>query len=1761
MTTEPIHHITRTNGSNGGAGTTLRIKRHFTQSGEDPLARVEYARRSSKITNPDGSTVFELKDVRVPEDWSQLATDIIVSKYFRKGGVPGTGHETSAQQVVYRVAHTIRAHGEKTGYFADAAEADTFEAELSFMLIHQYGAFNSPVWFNVGLFHEYGVVNQGETFRFDPATRTVNIVPNSYEFPQSSACFIQPVEDDLMSIFELVKNEARVFKYGSGTGTCFDKIRGKQEKLSGGGTSSGLMSWLKVLDAGAGSIKSGGTCLAPYQRVYTATGPVAVEDLAKRESFVAMSYDPPAGRYKAKRARAWLAGLKNVVRVVTDKGTFDVTDDHPVKLSTGEYVHAGKLRAGHSLFACAIDMQHGHLRVHLRDGRKGKEFLHRLVASDVMGLDIEGLSVHHKDGNRHNNEPSNLETMAQAEHAREHSLDRVAEGTHIFQTERFPKSGDANGMHAASPFWQDEQKVAAYREVQGDILAKSGRAPIMQEYAAEQKMLNRAFKVLNAGYAIDTFDQYVMALPKVIGRVDSKEGLRRRIVNRFGSYENFVKAVAANNHRVVSVEPVGTLPVYDVEVECPTADDKSPSTGHNFVLWASDDLTGSGVVVANTRRAATMRVLSMDHPEIVEFIQWKSHEEKKARALIAQGYAADFNGEAYQTVSGQNSNNSVRVSDEFMRAVVEDRDWNLTARTTGEVVQTYKARELWDQIAVAAWECADPGVQYDTTINDWHTVPHAGRINASNPCCFVGETLVDTSEGKLAFEALEAMSRAGAALPYAYAFDLQTSLPVLRPIRKVWVAGHTTRLVEVRTQRGVTLRCTPEHRFLTRTGEYVEAKDLTPGTRLRKIGRVANEARAGRRQLHHRVTETATNGTVWENRFVWEQANGPIPEGFHVHHRNEDPTDDRLSNLELRDGADHIAEHSTGANNPRFLDVDSRALVETWEAIEFELRQEATRQQAVLTRIRGLRAEGLSYAQVAARLDEEALRPPRATSWSASTVHSVLKFGAETALTVTPMRWNAFVETQGLKGIVPLANGRGIQGKTWDEFSAWVETARDSVNDRVASVTEIELPEVVPVYDLEVEGVHNFGVTSPGATSLHSVVVHNSEFVHLDDTACNLSSLNLTKFLRADGSFDVAAYRHAVRIFFIAQEILVGLSSYPTPKIAEQSYKFRPLGLGFANLGTLLMTLGMPYDSDAGREYAACLTAIMHCHAGRVSAEMAARLGPFEGYADNREPMLDVMRKHRDAAMAIPAGRVPEALRSEVYADARDLVAYGELYGYRNSQFTLLAPTGTIGFLMDCDTTGIEPDFALVKHKKLAGGGAFKITNASVPKALSRLGYSELQIQKIITYMQGTQKFAGVLTAAMLQEKGLRDAEIQAAEDRLAGAFTLDMALGSKEVLARLAVPKGVSLLKHLGFSAAFIDTATKEILGHGTLEGAPGMDPEHLPVFACANRCGDGVQSIAPLAHLKMMAAVQPFLSGAISKTCNVPNEASIADIKDLYFQGWKLGLKAVAIYRDGCKASQPLNSTTDTASAAVKAPEDFELPEAQELVSKLQARHGMEVFAKASLPTKRQRLPKNRAGTTQEATIGGTKLFLRVGEYPDGRVGELFIDMHKEGAAFRAMANSFAIAVSIGLQYGVPLEDFVEQFTFVRFEPHGPVQDDAHIKHATSVLDYVFRHLGVNYLNREDLSHVKPISPMRFGGRALVMPGETARPAVVSMPPPAPSEMSSYDAQSSYSQSPELAASKKSGAPFCDSCGHQTVRNATCWRCLNCGTSMGCS
>ncbi len=1126
--------------------TGLRIDRFFTKPGEDPLESVEWTTRDSRIANPDGSVVFEMKDAEVPAAWSQVAADIMVSKYFRKAGVPQTdeagdwvadtdgapllGPERSARQVIARLAATWRAWGDRYGYFASDDDAQAFEDEITFMLVNQMAAPNSPQWFNTGLHHMYGLTGPSQGFWYvDPDTLDLEASPDSYSRPAPHACFIQSVNDDLVNeggIMDLWTREARLFKFGSGTGTNFSNLRAEGEPLSGGGRSSGIMSFLKIGDRAAGAIKSGGT----------------------------------------------------------------------------------------------------------------------------------------------------------------------------------------------------------------------------------------------------------------------------------------------------------------------------------------------------TRRAAKMVILDIDHPDIEEFIDWKKVEEDKVRSLIEAGYPADFNGEAYQTVSGQNSNNSVRVNDEFLAAVEADGDWELTGRTTAEVMKTVKARDLWRRIAEAAWACADPGVQYDTTINQWHTCPAGGRINASNPC---------------------------------------------------------------------------------------------------------------------------------------------------------------------------------------------------------------------------------------------------------------------------------------------------------------------------------------------------------------------SEYMFLDNTACNLASLNLVAFYDDDAqTFDIEAYKHAIRLWTFVLEISVTMAHFPSREIAQGSFDYRTLGLGYANLGSLLMRSAIPYDSDEGRALTGALTAILTGDAYAASAEMAEVLGPFPRFAENRESMLRVMRNHRLAAYSADADQFdglthsvmsidPEICPPELLDAARrswdEAVRMGDSHGYRNAQATVLAPTGTIGLLMDCDTTGVEPDFALVKFKKLAGGGYFKIANQSIDPALRVLGYEARQRSEIVEYVIGSMSLeeSPHVNRAALADRGLTAEEIDAIEATLPGVFELRHAFNvfvvGEEALHRLGFSEDeyatfeFDLLAELGFSAEQIEEANKVICGMQTIEGAPHLAAEHLAVFDTANRNGrHGERFIHHEGHIKAMAAAQPFISGAISKTINMPTEVAIADIEDAYALSAELGLKAMALYRDGSKASQPLSSAADGDTTESE-------PEALNEALEDEARVVAGMFAPGVSPTRayhgvnrpRFLLPTRRTGFTQEARVGGHKIFLRTGEYDDGTLGELFIDLAKEGATLRGILGCFAIAVSKGLQYGVPLEEFVDTFTFQTFEPRGMVEGHPNIKMANSIIDYVFRALGMEYLGRTDLVQVPPKDVGELpeppegiavdAGVQLDLADDLPANAPISHPAVAEAEtppaahngdspasngdrktvaVSSAAAGDLQTASVQQALGEMMGdAPLCDTCGHITVRNGSCYRCLNCGASMGCS
>ncbi len=1216
----------------------MKITRKFTKDGADPFASVKWVKRSSKISNPDGSTVFEMKDAEVPETWSQLATDIMVSKYFRKAGVPQdvvgvdtggtpvprdgvekkTGPEKSARQVIHRLAGCWRHWGETHGYFDTPADAQAFYDELAYMLVHQVCAPNSPQWFNTGLNFAYGISGPAQGhWIVDPKTGEAMLADDAYTHPQPHACFIQSITDDLVNeggIMDLWVREARLFKYGSGTGTNFSNLRAEGEPLSGGGKSSGLMSWLRIGDRAASAIKSGGT----------------------------------------------------------------------------------------------------------------------------------------------------------------------------------------------------------------------------------------------------------------------------------------------------------------------------------------------------TRRAAKMVCLDMDHPDIETFVNWKVREEIKVAAMveglkllskhdkaIAQTAERmkleldyDFNGEAYHTVSGQNSNNSVRIPDEFFDALDAGRPWETHWRTQrSKVARTFDSRTLWDEICFAAWRCADPGVQFDSTINAWHTCPGAGRINASNPC---------------------------------------------------------------------------------------------------------------------------------------------------------------------------------------------------------------------------------------------------------------------------------------------------------------------------------------------------------------------SEYMFLDNTACNLASLNVLKFYDPQRrTFDIERYEHAIDLWTVVLEISVLMAAFPSREIAELSYKYRTLGLGYANLGAMLMQAGIPYDSEESRALCAMLTSILTGRSYRMSAAMAGEHGPFPGYGPERENMLRVIRNHRRAAHGVARdaseweglnprtrpvpidhglvrdGRVNIAnaddllIRSGAAWD--EALALGEQHGFRNAQVTVIAPTGTIGLLMDCDTTGVEPDFALVKFKKLAGGGYFKIANESVSPALRALGYSEVQAREVLTYLLGSLTLnvpmpaaargakPGMTLAGWLSDSGVADGDLVNIEKSLPGVFEISFAFTawsvSEETLRNLGFDPaearkepGFNLLRKLGLKGSEIDHLNTLVCGTQTVEGAPHLRPEHLPVFDCASKCGKlGKRFIAPTGHIRMMAAAQPFISGAISKTINLPTEASVAEIADAYRLSWELGLKANALYRDNCKLSQPLSSSSDSAkSDHGESGDELEQSSAKEevagavaslagAVANLDAPKVAEKHIEIVYRPMRRRLPDTRRSITHKFNVAGHEGYVTVGLYEDHKPGELFIQMSKEGSTIGGLMDALGTATSVALQYGVPVESMVAKFSHQRFEPAG-MTENRDIPFAKSLVDYIFRWIGMEFIQGYREAHAPkrpgsagdhgndgggPFGNLQLNPQATVALNPVDRLGQDRPGQDRPGASSQEDTRWSKNSSAAAPASRMSGgevrdsatvvvraggssgksaevvvmesttvvavggaadtltramesvgdAPPCDTCGTITVRSGTCYKCLNCGASLGCS
>ncbi|MCF7866987.1 vitamin B12-dependent ribonucleotide reductase [Candidatus Woesearchaeota archaeon] len=1137
----------------------LEFKRIFTKEDKAPENMFEYDTRKSVIKNPDGSVVFEINNVEVPKFWSQVATDILAQKYFRKRGVPlfdstgnpvidsetkkqKIGSEHSIKQVAHRMALTWKNWGLRYGYFKSKNDAQIFYDETIYMIINQMCAPNSPQWFNTGLAEAYNIRGEAQGHYYcDHESGELKKSEDAYTRPQPHACFIQELKDDLVNeggIFDLLAREARLFKYGSGTGTNFSSLRGSGERLSGGGKSSGLMSFLDIFDKAAGAIKSGGTT-------------------RRAAKMISLDLDHP-----------------DIIKFI----------DWKVK---------------------------------------------------------------------------------------------------------------------------EEQKVAAL--VAGSKITK--------------KHLNKIFKIATEKKSVSIKEN-----------VELRKEIKKALIN-------------------------------DVPI--------------NYIQ-------------------RTLQLVRQGVKEI-DFVELDTNYES----------------EAYQTVSGQNSNNSIRIPNKFFDALTKNDTWKLINRTDGKVSKTIPATDLWDKINYSAWMCADPGVQYDTTINEWHTCPTDGRINGSNPC---------------------------------------------------------------------------------------------------------------------------------------------------------------------------------------------------------------------------------------------------------------------------------------------------------------------------------------------------------------------SEYMFLDDTACNLASLNLIKFYDSTtNTFEVEKFKHGVRIWTIILEISVLMAQFPSKQIAIKSYKYRTLGLGFANIGAMLMMSGHPYNSSQGRAIAGGISSIMGGEAYRTSAEIAACQGPFERYDVNKKSMLKVIRNHRRAAynsssetyeeltikpMGLDEKECPRYLLDAAREAWDDALTLGEKNGFRNAQVTVIAPTGTIGLVMDCDTTGIEPDFALVKFKKLAGGGYFKIVNQSVPKALKNLKYDVDQIKKIIDYAVGTGslKSSPKINYESLKEKGFPEIKIKEIEAQLNTAFELKFVFNKWSIGEDLLKEMGFSndqikdpnlnVLEALGFSKNDILEAEEHICGRMTLEGAPELKDEHIKVFDCANKCGKkGQRYIESDGHLLMMASVQPFISGAISKTINMDKSASIDEVGDVYMDGWKYMIKAVALYRDGSKLSQPLSASN---------PDETELLMLKEEDMIDESVGPKEIHEVTIRNIEQKKMPSKRGGFVQEASVGGQKVFLRTGEYEDGDLGEIFIDTYKEGASYGALLNCFAIAISKGLQYGVPLSDYVESFTFTRFEPSGIVGGHPAIKNATSIIDYVFRVLGYEYLGRKDFVHVKSMESFdakgKNGNGVLNNPKKDDKEK----------QLTITDKDAKVFE----AKSKGYTGEQCTSCGSMKLRrNGSCMVCEDCGNTTGCS
>jgi ribonucleoside-diphosphate reductase alpha chain len=1102
------------------------------------------------------------------------------------------------------------------------------------------------------------------------------------------------------------------------------------------------------------------------------------------------------------------------------------------------------------------------------------------------------------------------------------------------------------------------------------------------------------------------------------------------------------------------------------------------ASGPVSFMRGADASAGTIKSGGKTRRAAKMVVLDVDHPDVEEFVWCKAHEEEKARVLEAAGYDMSLDSADWASIQYQNANNSVRVTDAFMDAAADGREWNLTARTDGTVVDTVDARKLLREIAEAAWRCADPGVQYDTTINKWHTLPNTSRINASNPC-FPGDARVHTTRGLLTFRELYDLACEGEEVR-VYTHRATAEQPgegVVASTPLVVMQNGVSPIVRLRFASGQELRCTPNHRIWTRNRGYVEAARLThedqvllndspaPAEDASWTLPVKLEAHAGsfsrggsvvERDLPDRWTEglgelmghLVGDGWITDTQTGWVYGGDDVGDGLLESHEGllreliGGVSRQEMSNgtVQLRAGSETVRTFfrwlGVGTGRAHEKRVPSSVFTAPTEVQAAFLRGlfgadgcvsrvesgKASRYVGLGSRSEGLLRDVqrlLNVFGVRGRIHGTAGERTSFTYERADGTHVAYDSREGFDLRITGLDLERFADAVGFstprKAAVLDALLAGT-GQYATKATTTLVSREDDGQEFVYNLTE-------PLH-------HSYIVDG-------FVVANCSEYMSIDDSACNLASLNLMKFRREDGELDVEAYEHAVDTVFLAQEILVGYSSYPTPEIEANAKAYRQLGLGYANLGALLMARGLPYDSAEGRAYAAAVTSLMTGRAYRKSAEIAARMGPFSGYRQNAAAMLGVMSMHRAAVGNIEtAESVPADLLAACRKAWDDTLDLGEVHGYRNAQATVLAPTGTISFMMDCDTTGVEPDFSLVKSKKLVGGGEITIVNRTVPLGLEKLGYTPDEIDEVV----------------------------------------------------------------------AWIDE-------RNSIVGAPYVKAEHYPVFDCAV----GERAIHYGGHVKMMGAVQPFISGAISKTVNMPETVTVEDVAKLWIDAWRLGVKAIAIYRDNCKVAQPLSGKKDAAAIA-------------------------------PVPLReRKRLPEDRTEVGRKFRVGDYEGYIHVGLYEDGTPGDIFVDIAKEGTTLAGLMNSFMISVSLGLQYGVPLEVYVSKFAHMRFEPSG-MTNDADIRVAKSIVDYVFRWMGKKFLSVEQQEEIGILSPeVKARLAAGYANGESSPPAAAPVDAAPPGQTALFNAWED--------------AVECARCGGRMIRTGSCYTCRDCGTNTGCS